>query len=161
MGQRLPSPIDPAGRRARPGLWAPSTPGPTGTTTAPTGAAPSAAARWAFVGGRSRSAPAGAGRNPGGSARTDGCRGWTSRAGCQSRPRLSSRDRRLPSFIDDHDPPDVVGEAPLEAAHGLVVCLALADLAVVVSATDAAAHADLDERDDVQCQVQLAIPTTG
>ena len=74
---------------------------------------------------------------------------------------MSSRVRRLASFVGDHDPPDVVGEAPFEAAHGLVVRLALADLEVVVGAAGAGAHADLGERGDVQGQVELAISAAG
>ena len=55
----------------------------------------------------------------------------------------------------------MVGEAALEAAHGLVAGLALGDLAVVVGAAEAVAHADLGERSDVQCQVQLPVPAAG
>lgn len=51
--------------------------------------------------------------------RRAGCRGWASRAGVRRRPRVSSRARRLP-LVGDHEAPEVVGEAPLEAPHRLV-----------------------------------------
>lgn len=63
---------------------------------------------------------------------------------------MSSRARRQATFIGDHEPPDVVGQATFQAAHRLVVGLACGDLGVVVGAASAAAHADLGERDDVQ-----------
>jgi hypothetical protein len=68
-------------------------------------------------------------------------------------------DPKSCQFLDagHHLPPDVVGEPPFEAAHGFVVGLAGGDLGVVVAAAGAATHSDLGERDDMQCQVELAV----
>jgi hypothetical protein len=60
----------------------------------------------------------------------------------QSRPQLSSRARRLLSFVVDHDAPEVVGEASLEAARGLARCFSLGDLALVVAVAVAAGSWD-------------------
>ena len=55
-------------------------------------------------------------------------------------------------FVGDHHPPDVIREASLKAAHGLVAGLSFGDLLVEVSATDAVAHPDLGDRDEVGLQ---------
>ena len=57
----------------------------------------------------------------------------------------------------EHEPPDAAGDLAFEAAHGLFVGLALADLAVVVAAALAVGHADLGHRDEVQRRVELAV----
>ena len=72
-------------------------------------------------------------------------------------PRVSSRARRRGAFVAGHQPPDVVGETPLQAAHRFVVGLPGGDFCVVVGPAVTAPHPDLGERDDVQRQVQLAV----
>jgi hypothetical protein len=66
-----------------------------------------------------------------------------------------------PTFVGEHDAPDVVGEASFEAAHRFVMRLSGGDLLVVVGAPAAAAHPDLGQRGDVQGQVQLPVTAAG
>ena len=66
----------------------------------------------------------------------------------------------MSAFVGDHHPPDVVGEAALEASHGFVAGLALLDLLVEVGAPDAVAHTHLGDCDEMDCGVQSAIPST-
>jgi hypothetical protein len=68
---------------------------------------------------------------------------------------LSSRARCLSSFVADHEPPNVVGEAPFHAAHCLVVGFAGRDLGVVVGPS----ASYLGERDYLQSAVELPVTT--
>ena len=63
-----------------------------------------------------------------------------------------------PPFVVDHGPPEVVGEASLEAACGLAWCFSLGDLALVVAVAAAAGYADLGDGDGVEGGVELPIP---
>jgi len=60
-------------------------------------------------------------------------------------------------FVGDHESPEVVGESPFQAAHGVVAGLALCDLGVEVAAADAVRHADLGNGDEMDRRVQLPI----
>jgi hypothetical protein len=64
-------------------------------------------------------------------------------------------------FVGDHEPPDVVGEASFQAAHGFVAGLPGGNFGVVVDPAPACSHADLGERDDVQRVVELAVSASG
>ena len=67
---------------------------------------------------------------------------------------------RRSSFVGDHEPPQMVRESSLQAAHGLVAGLALGDLVVEVVASGAITHADLGNRDQTDRRVQLPVPAT-
>ena len=79
---------------------------------------------------------------------------------------LSSRDFAVvecavgSSFVGDHEPPEVVRESSLSAAHRLVAGLALGDLVVEVAASGAVTHADLGDRDQMDRRVELPVPAT-
>lgn len=64
-------------------------------------------------------------------------------------------------FVGDHEPPEMIGESPLQTPHGLVSGLALGDLLVEVAAADAVAHADLGDRDEMDRGVQLPVAAAG
>ena len=74
---------------------------------------------------------------------------------------MSSRTRRLFLFVTDHESPNVVSQAALQATHRLVVALAGDDLGVVVGPSGTAMHPDLSQRDDVQGEVELPVSTAG
>ena len=57
-------------------------------------------------------------------------------------------------------PVDDVGEAPLETAHGFAVSFASAAFALVVVACWGVA-ADLAERDEMECVVELTVAGAG
>lgn len=61
------------------------------------------------------------------------------------------------SFILQHQAPDVVCDASLQAAHGLVMGLALRYLAVVVAAPDAVRHPHLGDGDQMQGGIELPV----
>lgn len=71
---------------------------------------------------------------------------------------LNASDRSL--FVGDHEMPEVVGEASLQAAHSFVSGLALGDLLVEVAASEAIGHTDLGDRDEVDRGVQLSVALT-
>jgi hypothetical protein len=60
-------------------------------------------------------------------------------------------------FVGEHDAPDVVGDAALKAAHGFPVGLAFGELAAEVVVAGAAWAAGLDQGDEVQGMVELAV----
>ncbi len=62
-------------------------------------------------------------------------------------------------FVSGHAPPEVRREPSFEAAHGLVVGLALGDLGVVVAAASAGPHPDLGDSDEMDRRVEPAITT--
>jgi hypothetical protein len=64
-------------------------------------------------------------------------------------------------FVAEHDPPDVVGDPAFEAAHGFPGGLALGEFAPEVVVAGAARGANLDQGDDVQRVVELAVTGAG
>jgi len=57
-------------------------------------------------------------------------------------------------FVREHQPPEVPGDAPFEAAHRFVAGLAVGDLAIEVATPMAVGHADWGDRNEVQRRVQ-------
>jgi hypothetical protein len=65
------------------------------------------------------------------------------------------------SLVGQHSPPDVCGDAALQAAHGFVAGLAFGEIAVEEPTAGARAHADLGHGDEVQRGVQLSVAAAG
>jgi hypothetical protein len=60
-------------------------------------------------------------------------------------------------FVGEHDAPDVIGDPALEAAHGFPAGLAFGQFAAEVVVAGAAWASSLDQGDEVQGMVELAI----
>jgi hypothetical protein len=64
-------------------------------------------------------------------------------------------------FVAEHDSPEVIGDPLFETAHGFPSGLALGRFAPEVVVAGAARDADLDQGDDGQRVVELAVTTGG
>ncbi len=62
------------------------------------------------------------------------------------------------SLVGAHHPPDVIRQTSFQASHGFVAGLAFGDLLVVVGASDAVAHSDLGDSDEMDRRVEAAVP---
>jgi hypothetical protein len=60
-------------------------------------------------------------------------------------------------FVTNHEPPNVVGQAPFQAAPCLLLSFAGRDLGVVVSPSGTAQHSYLVHGDDVQGMAELPV----
>jgi hypothetical protein len=64
-------------------------------------------------------------------------------------------------FVAEHDSPDVIGNPAFEAAHRFPAGLTFGEFAPEVVVAGAARGADLDQGDDVQGVVELAVTSAG